>query len=38
MGDNSIVGINSVVTKPIGSNVIAAGNPAETVKSNITWD
>ncbi len=37
IGSGSVVGINSTLTKSIGENVIAAGNPAKVVKSNITW-
>lgn len=32
IGDNSIIAANSVVTKSIPSNTIAAGNPAKVVK------
>lgn len=32
IGDNSIIGAGSVVTKPIPSNVIAAGNPCRVLK------
>jgi len=32
VGDNSIIGAGSVVTKDIPANVIAAGNPAKVVK------
>ncbi len=35
IGENSIVAANSVVTKSIPSNCIAAGNPARVVKSEI---
>ncbi len=35
IGDNSVIGAGSVVTKSIPSNVIAAGNPAVVVKSLI---
>lgn len=37
ISDNSIVGMNSVVTKDIPNNSIAAGNPAKIIKSNILW-
>lgn len=37
IGENSIVGTQSVVTKSIPSNSIACGNPAKIVKTNITW-
>jgi acetyltransferase-like isoleucine patch superfamily enzyme len=32
IGENSVVGAGSVVTKDIPSNCIVAGNPARTVK------
>ncbi len=35
IGENSIVAANSVVTKSIPSNCIAAGNPARVVKTEI---
>lgn len=35
IGDNSIVGIGSIVTKDIPENVIAAGNPCRILR-NIT--
>lgn len=35
IGDNSIVGACSIVTKNIPSNCIAVGNPARVVKENI---
>ena len=37
IGENSVTGINSTVTKDVPSNSIAAGNPAKIVKENITW-
>lgn len=37
IGENSIVGTQSVVTKSIPPNSIACGNPAKVVKTNITW-
>lgn len=38
IGDNSVVGTNSVVTKEFKeSNIIIAGNPAKVVKSEINW-
>jgi acetyltransferase-like isoleucine patch superfamily enzyme len=33
IGENSVVGANSVVTKDIPSNVIAAGNPCKVIKA-----
>ncbi|MFP7754058.1 acyltransferase [Thermodesulfobacteriota bacterium B35] len=35
IGDNSVIGANSVVTKNIPANVLAAGQPAKTVR-NLT--
>jgi acetyltransferase-like isoleucine patch superfamily enzyme len=32
IGENSIIGVNSVVTKSIPKNVFAAGNPARVIK------
>nr|WP_207652455.1 DapH/DapD/GlmU-related protein [Clostridium beijerinckii] len=33
IGDNSVIAANSVVTKDIPANSIAAGNPAKVVKN-----
>lgn len=35
IGDNSIIAANSVVTKSVPANCIAAGNPAKVVKTDI---
>lgn len=35
IGDGSIVGANSVVTKPVPDNCIVVGNPARIVKTDI---
>lgn len=35
IGDNSIIGANSIVTKSIPANCIAVGNPARVVKEDI---
>lgn len=35
IGDETIIGAGSVVTKSLPSNCIAAGNPAEIIKINI---
>lgn len=35
IGDNSIIAANSVVTKDVPANAIAAGNPAKIVKTDI---
>lgn len=38
IGDNSIVGSGSVVTKSFEqANIVVAGNPAKIVKKNINW-
>lgn len=38
VGDNSILGYGSIVTRDVPHNTIAAGIPAKIVKENITWD
>ncbi len=38
IGDNSIVGAGSVVTKDVPNNSIVAGNPARIIKNNINWE
>jgi acetyltransferase-like isoleucine patch superfamily enzyme len=37
IGDNSIIGIQSVVTKKIAKNSIYAGIPAKKIRDGITW-
>jgi acetyltransferase-like isoleucine patch superfamily enzyme len=37
IGNGSVIGINSTVTKDIPANVIAVGNPARIVQENIEW-
>lgn len=37
IGNNSVIGMGSIVTKDIPSNVIAAGNPARVLKEKINW-
>jgi acetyltransferase-like isoleucine patch superfamily enzyme len=37
IGNNSIIGAGSVVTKSVPEYSIAAGNPVRNVKSNISW-
>lgn len=37
IGHNSIIGTNSIVTKNIPSNSVAAGIPARVIKNNIDW-
>lgn len=38
IGDNVIIGANSVVTKDIPSDCLVVGNPAQIIKSNIKWN
>ena len=38
IGENSIIGIRSLVKGKIERGVIAAGIPAKTIKSGFTWD
>lgn len=38
IGNNTVVGMGSIVTKDIVDNSIAAGNPARTIKNNIKWE
>lgn len=35
--NHTVVGTNSVVTKDLPANVVAAGIPAKVIKSNTTW-
>ncbi len=37
IGDGSVVGINSTVTKDVPSASITVGNPAQVVQENIEW-
>lgn len=37
VGDNSIIGMSSVVTKNVDKNSIYVGNPAKKVKEGINW-
>lgn len=37
IGNDSIIGARSVVTKDVPSNVIVAGNPARIIKTNVYW-
>jgi acetyltransferase-like isoleucine patch superfamily enzyme len=37
IGDNSVIGLGSVVTGEIPANCIAAGNPARVIRSGVVW-
>ena len=37
IGNNSVVGIRSLVTKDIPANCIAAGVPAKVIRTNVDW-
>lgn len=37
IGDNCIVGTNSIITKSICQNSLSVGIPAKIVKRNVTW-
>ena len=37
IGDEAIVGMNSVITKNIAPKTLNAGNPIKVLKSNISW-
>jgi acetyltransferase-like isoleucine patch superfamily enzyme len=37
VGNNSVIGLNSLVTKSIPENCVAAGNPAKVIRSDIEW-
>ncbi|KSV67525.1 hypothetical protein N183_32190 [Sinorhizobium sp. Sb3] len=38
VGQASIVGVGSVLTKPISKNCVAVGNPARVVRTGVTWE
>ena len=38
IGNNSVIGINSMVTKNIPDNCIAAGSPCKVIKNEIHWE
>ena len=37
IGDNSIVGSNTMITKEIPNNCLVVGSPCKVVKTNISW-
>lgn len=37
IGDGSVIGIDSMVTKNIPENCVAVGKPAKVIKNNIHW-
>lgn len=37
IGDDTILGMNAVITHDVHANSIAAGNPAKTVKNGVKW-
>lgn len=38
VGDESVIGIKSLVSKDVPSHSVAAGIPAKIIKTDITWD
>lgn len=38
LGDNSIVGMGSVVTRDVSQNTVVAGNPAKPLKQDVLWE
>jgi acetyltransferase-like isoleucine patch superfamily enzyme len=38
IGEYSVIGINSTLTKPIPENSIAVGNPAQIIANNTYWE
>ncbi len=38
IGDGSVIGASSLVSKTIPPNCLAAGSPARVLRSNVTWD
>lgn len=38
IGDNSVVATGSIVSRDLGSGVVAAGVPAREIRDGVTWD
>lgn len=38
IGDGTVVGANSIVTRSLPNNVIAVGSPAEVIRKDIAWE
>lgn len=38
IGEGTVVGANSIVTRSVPNNVIAAGSPAKVVRKDIAWE
>ncbi|UUX60391.1 acyltransferase [Glutamicibacter halophytocola] len=38
VGDGSVIGFRSIVTKPIPNNCVAVGSPAKIVRRDIAWE
>ena len=38
IGSGSVIGAGSIVTRDIPPNCAAAGNPAQVIRENVTWD
>ncbi|MFW2389152.1 MAG: acyltransferase [Polyangiales bacterium] len=38
IGDNSVVATGSIVSRDLGSGVVAAGIPAREIRDGVTWD
>ena len=38
IGDGTVIGINSMVTKRLPENVVAVGQPCRIIKNNIHWE
>lgn len=38
IGNNSIIGLRSVVTDEISANSLAVGNPAKVIRTGVNWD